>query len=285
MRRALLTLAFIVPLPASADVAAGVQAWKTGDFERAVKEWTAPAEAGDPEAQVRLADAYLAGRGVSADPVKARALLEKAATKNQPLAQVNLGLLLFREGDAARAFPLLEKAAARKEPRAQYLLGTALFNGDRIKQDRVRGQQMMALAAASGLPQAKTSLARMNTILAAKTHATAQKRAVPALLSPGPAQPSTSAVSVSAAREVAPLAPQAKAGWRVQLGAFGSQAAAAAHWARLSAQPSLMAATPIYTPARSLYRLQAGPFGTAREAISVCTALRRLRQDCLPIRP
>jgi hypothetical protein len=42
---------------AAADVPAGIAAWQAGDYARAVAEWRAPAEAGDPEAQFNLGHA------------------------------------------------------------------------------------------------------------------------------------------------------------------------------------------------------------------------------------
>jgi TPR repeat protein len=266
--RHLIWLAATLALPgiAWADVAAGITAWKAGDYPAAVAEWTGPAEAGDAEAQVRLAEAYLTGRGVPVDAAKARDLLEKAAAQGQPLAEVNLGLVLFRDGETGKAFPLLEKAAARGEPRAQYVLGTALFNGDRITRDRVRGYTLMTKSAASGLPQARTSMTRMESLLTP-----AQRKAIAALTGVTPSAGSTA---------TAPAA-----GWKVQLGAFGSRAAAETLWTKLSAQPAFAAVAPVYVPVNSVTRLQAGPFKDRAGATAACEAAKSAGQDCFPLQP
>lgn len=54
-------------LPALADVKAGVDAWQQGDYAKAIAEWRPLANAGDPDAQFNLGQAYKLGRGVPAD--------------------------------------------------------------------------------------------------------------------------------------------------------------------------------------------------------------------------
>lgn len=148
--------------PALADVKAGVDAWQQGDYARAIAEWRPLAQAGDPDAQFNMGQAYKLGRGVQSDFPVALDWYRKAAAQGHLRAEDNLGLLMFQQGDRADAMPYLQRAASRGEPRAQYIVGTALFNGDLIGKDWVRAYALMSRASASGLTQATTSLAQMD---------------------------------------------------------------------------------------------------------------------------
>jgi len=152
----------LLAVPALADVKAGVDAWSTGDFNRAVVEWQGPASAGDPDALFNLAQAYRLGRGVEVDNARARKLYEQAASLGHVKAADNYGLMLFQEGEQARAMPLIKAAAERGDPRAQYVLGLSHFNADYAPRDWVRGYALMTLATGAGLPQARDALAQMD---------------------------------------------------------------------------------------------------------------------------
>jgi len=156
-----------VALPALADVKAGVDAWQQGDYAKAIAEWRPLANAGDPDAQFNLGQAYKLGRGVPADLNNALDWYRKATAQGHARAEDNLGLLMFQQGDRAGAMPYLQHAAARGESRAQYIVGTALFNGDMVGKDWVRAYALMTRASASGLPQATTSLQQMDKYIPA----------------------------------------------------------------------------------------------------------------------
>jgi TPR repeat protein len=147
---------------AFADVKAGVDAWQTGNYEAALKEWRPLADKGDPDAQFNLGQAYKLGRGVRADLKTAQSWYEKAAQQGHGQAQANLGLILFQNGERERAMPWIRRAADAGDPRAQYVLGTAMFNGDFIQKDWPRAYALMQRAAAQGLPHAATNLQQMD---------------------------------------------------------------------------------------------------------------------------
>lgn len=149
-------------------VKAGVEAWERRDYVAAVKLWRPLANAGDPDAQFNLGQAYKLGWGVPLDLPVATEWFRKASAQGHLRAEDNYGLLLFRSGKRAEALPYVQKSAARGEPRAQYILGTALFNGENIGKDWVRAYAMMTRAVASGLPQATTSLALMDQYIPLK---------------------------------------------------------------------------------------------------------------------
>ena len=132
-------LLLAIAAPAAADVRAGVDAYKRGDFAAALREWRPLADRGDADAQFNLAQAYKLGRGVPANLDTALGLYRKAALQNHGEAQALLGLLLFQNGKRAEAMPWLGKAADRGDPASQYVYGTALFNGDMVERDWPRG--------------------------------------------------------------------------------------------------------------------------------------------------
>lgn len=146
----------------AADVKSGVEAWERADYTSAVAKWRPAANAGDPDAQFNLGQAYKLGWGVPMDLPVATEWFRKAAAQGHIRAEDNYGLLLFRSGKREQAMPYIRKSAARGEPRAQYILGTALFNGEYVEKDWVRGYAMMTRAVAQGLPQATNSLALMD---------------------------------------------------------------------------------------------------------------------------
>ena len=159
---AALLIAAVAAAPALADVKAGVEAWGRGDYSGAVKEWQAPAAAGDPDAMFNLAQAYRLGRGVASDPKRAEALYAKAAAAGHVQAADTYGLMLFQEGQHQAALPYIEDAVRRGDPRSQYLLGVAHFNGDMVPKDWVRAYALVTLANSAGLPQAASALAQMD---------------------------------------------------------------------------------------------------------------------------
>lgn len=148
--------------PALADVKTGVDAWQQGDYDKAVAQWRPLAEAGDPDAQFNMGQAFKLGRGVKADIPAAIIWYRKAAAQGHVRAEDNLGLLLFQQGDRAGSLPYLQRSATRGEPRAQYIVGTALFNGDIAPKNWVRAYALMTRASDAGLAQATASLKQMD---------------------------------------------------------------------------------------------------------------------------
>ena len=90
------------PLSAWADFADGLAAYDAGDYETAVAEWLPLAEQGDVDAQVALADLYLAGQGVRPDTARALRWYRRAAEAGNAVAQLNLGDLYSRGAGVPR---------------------------------------------------------------------------------------------------------------------------------------------------------------------------------------
>ena len=158
----LAALAALGAEPALADVKAGVDAWSRGDYAAAVREWEAPAAAGDADAMFNLAQAYRLGRGVVVNPARAEQLYARAAAAGHLQAADTYGLMLFQDGRHAAALPYVRDAARRGDPRSQYLLGIAHFNGDLVERDWVRAYALVTLANGAGLAQAAAAIAEMD---------------------------------------------------------------------------------------------------------------------------
>jgi len=144
-----------VMLATGADVAKDEAAAKKL-FERA-------AEAGNPRGVTNLA-ALSDSAGAPSDPVKARALLTKAAEANSAEAQYQLGLMTAdgvggpKDDIAARA--LFEKAAAQNHPGALERMGAFASSGRGGPQDSGAAKAYYERAAALGNEAAKAALKR-----------------------------------------------------------------------------------------------------------------------------
>lgn len=284
--------------PAAADVKAGVDAWQTGDYVAAVREWRPFAEQGDSDAQFNMGQAYKLGRGVPPDLAMARAWFEKAAAQGHEQAEANLGLILFQEGERSRAMPWIEKASDRGDARAQYILGTALFNGDFVGKDWPRAYALMRRAAAAGIPQAKTALGQMETLIPAadreKGTRLLSQRAQPSPMAASPAPlPKTTTSTDRASTALAKPAPRMGAAkpaadhrgkWRVQLGAYANPAAARGAWTTLRRRINGLASLqPFYEQAGKFTRLRAGPLESKAAAEGLCAAAKAAGQACFTV--
>lgn len=302
----------------AADVpSASIAAWERGDYGTAVREWRPLAERGDADAQFNLGQAYKMGRGVPADPKIARSWYEKAAAQGHERAQAYLGVLLFQDGKRAEAMPWIRKAAERGDARSQYVLGTAMFNGDLAEKDWPRAYALMTRASAQGLPQAKDSLVEMDryipldqrekgvamarkmesgeAILAANVNPPAfSRRSTPVnpIVAPsGRPEP----VAEPAPRPAPPKAAPPKAAaptkvtsgkWRVQLGAYSSDANARRQWDNVRGKVSALGAhQPLTSKAGALTRLQAGPLASRAAADRLCAAVKAAGQPCFVVAP
>ncbi len=284
-------------MPALADVKAGVEAWSRGDYKTAVDEWRGPAVAGDADAQFNMGQAYKLGRGVPVDAVMAESWYRRAAEQGHAQAEDNYGLALFQNNKRDQAVPWLEKSSARGEPRAQYVLGTMFFNGDGVKRDLVRAYALMTRAAASDLPQAKTTLGQMDqyirpterqrgTALARQYEADARR----GIITTTPVPPSKPVEIAAAPPPPPPPKPRATpaapapaprvtdGGWRVQLGAFGDPNNARKLWGQVGSR--FPGRQPYFVKAGNLTRLLVGPFGSQAEASRGCAGV----SPCVPTR-
>ena len=140
--------------PAWADFQAGMDAYRHGDYARALREWRPLAEQGDADAQYRLGVLYANGYGVPKDYVQAGQWYEKAAAQGLADAQFNLGWL-YASGhgvsqDYVQAWQWYEQAAAQGHAAAQLRLGLLYAHGRGVQKDYVQAYKWHNLAAANG---------------------------------------------------------------------------------------------------------------------------------------
>jgi TPR repeat protein len=286
-------LLWAAPAPAQ-SVKAGIEAWQSADYARAVAIWRPLAEDGDADAQFNLGQAYRLGRGVKIDLGSAQTWLERAASQGHVDAQTTLGLLLFGNGNQAEGARWLKQAAEKGEARAMLIYGTALFNGDGVPQDRVLGYAYVSRASAQGLSPAKATLTQMDEMMPLSD----RKKGIAMAMQKARSQAKTKTVATQAAKakpkfpaveEVASAAPPGKAlatgsgGWAIQLGAFSKRSSAEALYRKLSSTPSLAGKGPLYIAAGNVTRLQVGGFSSRSAAAAACATLAKGGQACFPV--
>lgn len=134
------------------------------DEEQARKLFERAAAAGNPRGVTNLA-ALAGAAGTPSDPVKARALLTKAAEGNVAEAQYQLGLMtadgIGGPKDDAAARALFEKAAAQGHVGALVQMGAFTQNGRGGPQDSAAARAYFEKAAALGSEDAKAALKRV----------------------------------------------------------------------------------------------------------------------------
>lgn len=128
---------------AEADTRAGIEAYRRGDYARALAELERGAKRGDAQAFYNLGVLYAEGRAVPADRAKAVAMYKRGAERGSVLAAYNLAQA-YRKGegtpvDFAQAARWYEFAAKRGDYRAGNELGILYVEGKGVKADMVEG--------------------------------------------------------------------------------------------------------------------------------------------------
>jgi TPR repeat protein len=100
-----------------ADLQKATEAYDTGDYAAALREWRPLAEQGDAKTQFNLALMYDLGKGMAEDDAQAAAWYRKVAKQGDVRAQFNLGFM-YRKGqgvaqDYAQAHMWYNLAAAQ----------------------------------------------------------------------------------------------------------------------------------------------------------------------------
>ncbi len=228
---------------------------------------------------------FQAGKKAEAAP-----WLEKSVARGEPRAQLVLGTMLFNgDGvprDYPRAYALMTLASqaglkAASETLAQmdqYITpadrerGTALAQRyrDELRNAPPAAQRNTAVATTS-VPPSRT----VETLRPAKTPPRKPEDVIPPhQRSPdrpvndriAPHEPIRKAPAAAAAPAPAPMG----GSWKIQLGAFSTQANASTQWSRVRGK--LGGAQPVYTKAGNVIRLQASGFANKAAAQKACAA-------------
>ena len=243
----------------AAAVPAADAAWTKGDYRGAFAAAIEPAIRGDAHAQFLIGESYRLGRSVDPNIPQAEDWYARAARQGDIGAATELGLLLASQHMESAALPWLTLAAQHGEPRALCSLAALYFNGDGVQRDEALAYALMVRASRTGLPEAKTRLATLRTLLSDD----AQNRGEALLASaiPNvPMPPAAAAAPVPFAPSAAPAAAifSAAAPVRIQIGAFHTAAAAEKAWTLLGRQVEGLGQTDhAVVQAGNVYRLQA----------------------------
>jgi uncharacterized protein len=156
-------LLVLIAMPAFADTAAGLQAFKNQDYRSAYREWKAAAEAGQAEAEFDLGVLYAQGLGVRRDLTVAANWYRKSARQGNAEAQFALGQMYSRgwgvprdEADALRWFQMASSVDSEGPP-----TDWTRIEGYGIPQDLRQAAYWYRQAADQGHPEAQFNLARL----------------------------------------------------------------------------------------------------------------------------
>ena len=159
------TLALPLWLASTAAIAAVPNAqalWDAGNYRQAFAAAVEPAQAGDPQAEFLLGEAYRLGRSVDQDLIQASDWYTRAARQGDVASAAALGELLVGMRRSSDAIPWLTLAASHNHARATAYLAAIYYTGDGTQQDLILATTLMKKAAAEGSPEARAKLAMMD---------------------------------------------------------------------------------------------------------------------------
>lgn len=229
--------------------------------------------------------------------------LEKSVSRGDPRAQLILGTMLFNgdgglKKDWPRAYALMVRASSAGVPQATQTLADM----DRYIPEAQR-KQGLALARQyetdahrthlppdmTGGPTIRTTAVPPSKVAAAGTSypAPGAKAAPPqAKAAPPQAKAAPQAAAKPAPPPAKPAAKPAGGKWRIQLGAFSTEARARSLWGSLSPKvAALKGASPDLVRAGSIVRLQVAGFASGAEASRACAEVKRAGGQCLTVAP
>src|SRR3954464_11589831 len=111
-----LSVLLMTAAAAAADYNAGLQAFNAGNYKVAMKEWTAPAQSGDAQAQHGLGLIYETGRGLDKPDIKEAIRWYEASAKQDYAPALNNLAMLYASGrgvtkDQPKAIQLWKQAS------------------------------------------------------------------------------------------------------------------------------------------------------------------------------
>jgi len=143
----------------------GYEAYSRGDYELAIKKWSAQALAGDPFAKYSLGIMYEHGTGVEQSFSSAIDLYSSAAEDGVPQAKHNLAWIYLRSDAGAERIiegvRLLEENANMGFGASQSDIAMMYLDGDNVVHDEGLAVRYFALAAEQGVSSAQNTLGRM----------------------------------------------------------------------------------------------------------------------------
>jgi len=262
----------------------GLILFQNGQRQRAMPYIQRAAEGGDPRAQYILGTALFNGDLVTRDIPRAYAHMSRAAAAGLPQAAAQLREMEqhLSEEDRRRGVQLAQ-VMERQAPAAMAAVEPAVTGN-------VTAQAPAAPPSRPRVANTQVPPSRPGTVGAGpRVNPEFTIRPMP----DGPAPRSQPPVADTPRRQapaVRPTAPTrapalASAGgrWRVQLGAFSTDANARRAWSAVRGRlPGLQ---PVFARAGNLIRLQAGPLGSRAAADRTCASVRSAGHACIPVAP
>ncbi len=246
---------------------------------------------------LRAEDSYAHLLHYQGKVTEALPLLERSSDRGEPRSQYLLGTELFNgvnvTKDWVRAYALMTRASStglapasrslaqmdQYIPIEQRQQGTAMATQLEKRAIAVRSEQVAGFPINTSKP---APVVRPIDVPPSQTSAPGFPGAMPednppakVVVAPKPSvRPATPR----------PPAPAANGKWRIQLGAFGTEANATKLWNSLEAKVSdLGNVTPYLVAAGKVTRLQAGPFASRGSADSMCVKVKATGQGCLVV--
>jgi cell division protein FtsN len=257
----------------------GILLFQTNRQAEAMPWLNAAADRGEPRAMYILGIAAYNGDYTAKDPVRAYALMTRAAATGLQQAQTSLAAmndgipLEQRQQGVALAQELDRKAAANRERDM-----TASDLGTRPAAVAAAPAPAGPVITAAPVATAATAGADYAQPVKLPPRPAAQPRLAAPVATTAP-RPS---VAPSAARARPPAAPRDAGGdWRVQLGAFSQKAHADAMWAKVRSRPEIAGHARIDVPG-AINRLLAGGYSEAG-AKAACGTLKAAGMSCLVV--
>jgi uncharacterized protein len=274
----------------------GVILFQNGRRREALPFIERGAENGDPRAQYVLGTVLFNGDYLPADHPRAYALMSRAAAEGLPQAESHLRQMdqHMSAEDRARGALMARQMLNRTAPRMAESADLPPVPGSRVAATSVPASR----PAGSATGQANTSRPGQPSASAPAVRVGGQ----PVAVQPAPrarpdhqSAPTTpsrteqpavrrSAAAQPAQPRQAPAAPARTGGrWRVQLGAFSTEANARRAWTQLSG--GLPGLQPHYVQAGAITRLQAGPLTDRAAAERSCASVRSRGGACIVVAP
>ena len=130
-------------------------------IDDAMRYYRMASDQGDVQASLALADLLIEEQPENYDPTEIRFLLEEAARDGTPLAQVKFGAWLQLQGEDANALNWYTMAAEQEDLEGIFRMAGAYRDGVGTAQDLVRARHLFGAAASRGHAPAETQLAEM----------------------------------------------------------------------------------------------------------------------------
>lgn len=256
-----------------AQATLGLTLFQSGRRDEAMTWLKKAADHGEPRAQYVVGTAYFNGDSLPKDWAQAYALMTRAKAAGIGAASTSLTQMDQLIPDSQRQAGL---ALAREMERTEKL--SMVDTGTASSPLTLRTSTTPRPSASAPAPIGKVSVPPSQAPAAALATAQPAARTPVAMAAAKPAPIKQKAIII--------VVPAPGGGWKVQLGAFSSEAAAKAGWTTISAAAvPIKSLSPNYVAAGTFTRLQAGPLASRAAAVQACAAVKASGSACFPVAP